>query len=264
MKTIRAELETAVLGPEHSGVTGRPSLFTRVVRRLFEWYSVILFKIYCPLTVIGRDRLPQSSFVFCANHNSHMDSAVLMIAANRGFNTFGMMAAKDYFFENSIRKYFMTLFMNLVPVERKSKDRKAMIEGLAACREFMKDGRRSLIIYPEGTRSRTGKIASFKKGPAMIATELGVPVAPAFIKGTQEAWPKGRKLIRPTRIVCYIGDAIRPESYLDEENTGAAGESANFGMYKRMTAELEQSVRDLETQCRGQSEKPEYEKRRVG
>jgi 1-acyl-sn-glycerol-3-phosphate acyltransferase len=264
VKTIRAELEATVLGPEHSGVTGRQSLFTRAVRRLFEWYAVILFKVYCPLTVVGRDRLPQSSFVFCANHNSHMDSAVLMIAANRGFSKFGMMAAKDYFFENSIRKYFMTLFMNLVPVERKRNDRKAIIEGLAACREFMKDGQRSLIIYPEGTRSRTGKIGSFKKGPAMIATELGVPVVPAYISGTQEAWPKGRELIRPTRIECYIGEAIQPESYLDEENTTAAGETANFGTYKRITAELEQNVRDLETQFRGQSEKPEYDKQRVG
>ena len=255
MKTIQAELETAVLGPEYAHVVGRRPTAERVVKKVYEWYCRLLFTVYCPLKVEGRERLPRSSFIFCSNHNSHMDSVILMLTANRGFNKFGMMAARDYFFENPLRKYFLNLFMNLVPVERKRNDRRAMIEGLVACRDFMRTGDRSLIIYPEGTRSLTGKIGPFKKGPAMMATELGLPVVPAYIKGSHRAWPKGRNVIRPARVYCWVGEPIHPEKFRESAGDGGSNrEGANFGVYKQVTAALERSIRDMEKQHGGNYE----------
>lgn len=262
MKSIRTELERIAIDQDGDGTNCSPSNLTKAIRWLFERYARMLLKLYCPLTVVGRKRLPKTPFVFCSNHNSHMDSAVLMIAAQKGFDSFGMMAARDYFFENSIRRFFMTLFMNLVPVERKRNDRKSLIEGLAACREFMKDGRHCLIIYPEGTRSRTGKIAPFKKGPAMIATELGVPVVPAYIDGTQDAWPKGSRFIRPKQITCCIGEPIQPEP--DVEADGSDLLAGSFQTYRRITAQLEQGVRDLAAQLQREQGNPVDEKQRVG
>ncbi|MEE3199098.1 MAG: lysophospholipid acyltransferase family protein, partial [Planctomycetota bacterium] len=58
-------------------------------------------------------------------------------------------------------------------------------------------GKRNLIIYPEGTRSRDGTMGNFKRGPAVVAVELGIPIVPAWVEGSHKCWPKGKILIRP-------------------------------------------------------------------
>ena len=64
-------------------------------------------------------------------------------------------------------------------------------------------------IFPEGTRSRTGKLQPFKTGVAAIALRTGSPVVPVAVVGTEEAWPVGKKLFRPCRAVRVIyGDPI--------------------------------------------------------
>ena len=241
MNTIQSELESAILSPEYSYILEKPSLISKTIKKIFEIYCKILFKIYCPLKVKGKENIPDSSFIFCSNHNSHMDSGVLMVSSGIPFKNFAMMAAKDYFFDNEKRKYYLNLLMNLIPVERDA-DRKSMIEYLVACREFTKNGKQSLIIYPEGTRSLTGKIQPFKKGPAMVAVELGLPIVPAYIKGTRSSWPKGKIFMKPKKISIRIGKAIHPEDFKCNESNG---ENTNFVIYKKITEELEKRVHQL-------------------
>lgn len=238
MNTIRAELKDTVLSAEYSYLTQRPPLTGRLIKKVFEIYCKVLFTIYCPLKVTGRENIPDSSFIFCSNHNSHMDSGVLMTASGLPFKNFAMMAAKDYFFDNEKRKYYLNLLMNLIPVDRNA-DRRSIIEYLAACREFTKNRTSILIIYPEGTRSRTGKMQAFKKGPAMISAELGLPVVPAFITGTFNAWPKGKILIKPHKIKIKIGKPVYPRDFNCSDNNG------KFTVYKKITKELEKRVREL-------------------
>ena len=78
MNTIQSELESAVLSPEYFYILEKPSLLSRAIKKIFEIYCKILFKIYCPLKVKGKENIPGSSFIFCSNHNSHMDSGVLI------------------------------------------------------------------------------------------------------------------------------------------------------------------------------------------
>lgn len=239
MSTIRSELENASLSSEYSYITDKPSLFSKIIKKIFEIYCKILFKVYCPLTVIGRENVPQNSFIFCSNHNSHMDSGVLMVASGLPFRNFAMMAAKDYFFDNKKRKYYLNLLMNLIPIERNA-DRKSMVEYLIACREFTKNDNRNLIIYPEGTRSITGKIQAFKRGPAMTSAEIQLPIVPAFITGTHKAWPKGKVFMKPTKIKIRIGKPILPEKFNRNNNDGN-----NFSAYRNITEELEKQVHEL-------------------
>lgn len=239
MSSIRSELENAVLSPEYSYLNEKPSLISSLIKKNFEVYCKILFTIYCPLTVKGRKNIPAASFIFCSNHNSHMDSGVLMVASGLPFKNFAMMAAKDYFFDNEKRKYYLNLLMNLIPIDRNA-DRKSMIEYLAACREFTGNGSRSLIIYPEGTRSKTGEIQPFKRGPAMTSAETGLPIVPAFIKGTYKAWPKGRIFMKPNKIRVSIGKPIYPKEFNCDDNNGN-----NFSAYRRITEELEKQVNEL-------------------
>ena len=242
MISIRSELENAVVPPEYSHVLKKPDLLSKSIKKVFEIYCKILFTVYCPLKVIGRENIPKSSsFIFCSNHNSHMDSGILMAASGLPFRNFAMIAAKDYFFDSNKRNY-LNLLMNLIPIERDA-DRKSLIDYLAACREFTKTENRNLIVYPEGTRSLTGKIQSFKKGPAMISAELGLPIVPAFIKGSFNAWPKGKIFMKPSRITMRIGRPILPDEYICNDDTENPGN--NFQAYKKITEELEKRVHEL-------------------
>lgn len=164
-----------------------------------------------------------------------------MLASGKPFIKFAMMAAKDYFFDNKNRKYFLSLLMNLIPIDRDA-DKQSMIEYLAACKEFLKDNDSGLIIYPEGTRSKTGLIQKFKKGPAMISAELGVPVVPAYITGSFKAWPKGKTLMKPKSIEVWIGKPIYPDKFVTES---PSTNGQYFSAYKNITIELEKRVHEL-------------------
>ena len=239
MKTIQEALQHAKLGPEYSYLLERPSLPGRFIKKLFEIFCKTVFISYCPLTVEGRENIPDSSFIFCSNHSSHMDSGVLMGASGLPFKQFGMMAAKEYFFGNKIRRITLNLLMNLIPIDRKT-NHVAIVQSLAACREFTRNGNRNIIIYPEGTRSITGNMAKFKKGPAMIATELGIPIVPAYIDGTFQAMRKGSKFIKPHKLHVVIGNAIDPTDYYGQIDPGSHKQ-----IYDRITAALENSIHQL-------------------
>ena len=245
MKTIQEALQNARLGPEYDYLLEPPSLAGRFIKMLFELFCKAVFLSYCPLRVTGRENIPATSFIFCSNHSSHMDSGVLMGASGLPFRQFGLMAAKEYFFGNAIRRVLLNLLMNLIPIDRKT-NHVTLVQSLAACREFIRNGNRNIIIYPEGTRSRTGVMARFKKGPAMIATELGIPIVPAYINGTFAAMPKGSKFIKPHAIHVRIGQAIDPHRY-----TGSASTGTNKHTYDRVTEDLERSIHELMQQSTG-------------
>lgn len=239
MKTIQEALQNAKLGPEYSYLLEPPSLPGRFIKKLFELFCKAVFLSYCPLQVTGRENIPATSFIFCSNHSSHMDSGVLMGASGLPFRQFGLMAAKEYFFSNTIRRVSLNLLMNLIPIDRKT-NHVTLVQSLAACREFVRNGNRNIIIYPEGTRSLSGKTARFKKGPAMIATELGIPIVPAYIDGTFAAMRKGSKFIKPRKIHVRIGKAIDPRTYTDQADAGS-----HKHIYDRITDDLEQSIQRL-------------------
>ena len=101
--------------------------------------------------------------------------------------------------------------MNLIPADRKS-NRQSIARLMVACREFLQPGNRAIIIYPEeGTRSLDGEIRKFKKGPAMIATELNIPIVPAYVHGTHDSLPKSGSFPKARRVTVRFGEAVDPE-----------------------------------------------------
>lgn len=216
-----------------------PSLRIRMFKKLFYAFCKILFKIYCPLTVIGRENLPSSPFIFCSNHCSHMDSIVLMLASQLPFSRFVMLAAKDYFFEKNKFK-LSTHLMNLIPVDRKSTPR-ALMQNLLLCKTLSLKEKRNLIIYPEGTRSLTGEMASFKRGPAMFSLTLGIPIVPVHIQGTYHAMPKGSIFPKPKRIKVIIGKPLYPNYF---KETIQAGKQTTK-IYNLLTSELKTKIHAL-------------------
>ena len=219
MSPFQERLQNADLEKEFAYLRKPPLGKARLLHGAFKWFSWALFKLWCPLTVRGRGKLPSPPFMVCSNHSSHMDSTALMFASGLDFNQFGMVAAKDYFFENKKRKNSLPLLMNLIPTDRKS-NRQTIVRLMAACREFLNPGGRAVIIYPEGTRSLDGEMAPLKKGAAMVATELGIPIVPAYVHGTYASLPKYGKFPKPRRICVHFGQVIDP-SREAEGNSGS-------------------------------------------
>ena len=175
---------------------------------MFQTFCRMFFVSYCRLTVEGHEHLPASPFILCSNHTSHIDSAVLMTASGLPFSTFAMLGASDYFFDSRSVKFVVSRFMNVIPIDRHARHN-SLRRSLAMCDEFLWRTRGNLILYPEGTRSATGEMQTFKKGAGLFAVELGVPVVPAYIEGARRILAKGKFLPRPGSVTVRFGEPIR-------------------------------------------------------
>ena len=174
---------------------------------MFEGFCRTFFKVYCPLTVEGLHHLPDGPFLLCSNHSSHADSAVLMTASGRGFRTFALLGASDYFFKSRNKRWMVAPLMNVIPIERRPGP-KSLNSSLEICRQFLQQTGGGLILYPEGTRSADGHMQPFKAGAGLFATELGVPLVPAYVDGTHRILPKGTILPRSSPVTVRFGEAL--------------------------------------------------------
>ncbi|MCW2811039.1 MAG: phospholipid/glycerol acyltransferase [Friedmanniella sp.] len=121
-----------------------------------------------------------------ANHSSHLDTAVLLctLPGQRRRRT-AVAAAADYFFDTWWRAGGSAIAFNTFPIERRG----GALSGTPA--ELFAAGW-SVVVYPEGTRSRDGYLGRFRMGAAWMAVEYQVPVIPVGIRGTYAAMPRGR------------------------------------------------------------------------
>ena len=178
---------------------------------MFQAFCRAFFICYSRLTVLGQDHLPDSPFIICSNHASHIDSAVLMTASGLPFSAFALLGASDYFFDSWRARFLVSRFMNVIPIDRQAQP-KSLRRSLAMCAEFLQWKHGNLILYPEGTRSRDGEIQPFKKGAGLFAVDPGVPVVPAYIEGAHKILSKGKFMPRPGPVTVRFGKPITFES----------------------------------------------------
>ena len=230
--------------PKYSYLLGKQPFFYKVFKTLFYFYSKLVFSTYAPTSIVGRENVPDSSFILCSNHNSHMDVALLAVATKKNFNDFGMLAARDYWFESWIKRVSVNTVMNLIPVDRASnKDKELSIkDSEALCDAFMKYEQRNLILFPEGTRGNPGELLPFKKGAARFALNLNKPILPAVIYGSHKIWPRGKVFFGlPTRIKVFILEPVYPASFLSGHNPT---EKEIDLAISNMTKTLERRIKD--------------------
>lgn len=146
--------------------------------------------------VHGRERLRhlEDPYIVVSNHSSHLDTPLIIGALPRRLSRqLATGAAADYFFEHFWRSTSTGVFFNTFPVERGKglRGRGTKPRGLAG--HLLNDGI-PLLIFPEGTRSRTGAMGQFKPGPAALCISRNVPCLPVAIVGAALAMPTGHKL----------------------------------------------------------------------
>lgn len=143
----------------------------------------------------------RGAFVLVANHSSHLDAPLVFSTLPRRLARYlAAGAAADYFFDVWWRRGLTTLFFNAFPIHRGGLDRRS-----SEARELLDRGV-PLLVFPEGTRSRTGAIGPFKSGAAALASRARVPCVPVAIIGTSLAQPRGTrwpKVGRPPVGVVY-------------------------------------------------------------
>ena len=160
-----------------------------------------------PVTVHGRDTIdPRRTYVMVANHLSLVDIFVLF-----RLRVHFKWVSKIENFKLPFIGWNMTL-NDYVPLRRG--DKQSVIEMFDHCRRTLKSGS-SIMMFPEGTRSKTGALKAFKPGAFELAIENGCPVLPIVIQGSHEALPKKGFTLRPQRIRVTVLEPVEPETFGD-------------------------------------------------
>jgi len=167
------------------------------------------------VTVLGRENLAglTGPFVVVSNHASHLDAPLILGALPHQLSRYlAANAAADYFFEVKWRKPLTALFFNAFPVDRTG------LRGRSSVATTLLDQGVPLLIFPEGGRSRTGEIGTFKPGAAALCKSRDVPCLPVAIVGASDAMPYGANWPERGRPPVWVtfGEPLKAE---DDEST---------------------------------------------
>lgn len=165
-------------------------------------------------TISGTENVPLTGgVVLASNHLSFIDSFAIPIVAPRPVS---FLAKSDYFTGTGVggalrRGFFETI--DAIPVDRHSS--RAAQESLDSALGVLREGR-AFGIYPEGTRSRDGRLYKGRTGVAWLALTADVPVVPVGLRGTDEVQPVGSSFPRlGAHVTVRFGEPISPDAYRD-------------------------------------------------
>ncbi len=188
---------------------------SRLLRFAFFAFVVRPFVfVFLGLNVRNWERLPtRGPAIIVANHNSHLDTLVLIsLLPLRQLHRARPAAASDYFLTNPLLGWFATQIIGIVPVNRRSKGGNP----LSGIFESLRNND-ILILFPEGSRGEPEKLQpEFKQGIRLIAKKFpNVPICPLYLHGLGKALPKGEGLIVPFFCDVFVGETLSYASYGD-------------------------------------------------
>jgi 1-acyl-sn-glycerol-3-phosphate acyltransferase len=194
-----------------------------------------LFLVVFRPHVRGRENVPASGpFIIASNHLSFIDSMAIPLMSPRRV---GYLAKAEYFTTPGLRGWFTrTLFTALgaLPVERQT--HRAAQAALDTAMTVLKAGG-GFGVYPEGTRSRDGRLARGKTGVAWLALTADCPVVPVGITGTDRIQPIGARYWRPHRFSVTFGEPLTfPEH---------AGKAGNGRARREVTDRIMEAIAEL-------------------
>jgi len=209
----------------------RDSFLLTLSRPVLHVCTRLFLRYYNNLEITGKENIPGGqAYIITPNHSSHLDAPVVfaslpLLRVNRTYT----LAAKDYFFNRWFVSFFARLMANVIPVDRTGSETR----GLVLCLSKIRKGN-SILLFPEGTRSRDGKINQFKKGAILLSKKARLPIVPAYIEGSFESLPRSRYVPRRKKISLLLGEVVQ---YWDEAYANMNDEDAS--------RDLEERVRNL-------------------
>ena len=215
-----------------------PAPLVRAGRRALRYGMRALYERMLTTKVHGRAQVPPfGGYIVAANHSSHLDTGLVKYALGEQGDALVALAARDYFFEDPVRRAYFENFTNLVPMERHG----SLRESLRLAGEVIQQGY-VLLIFPEGTRSDDGVMGDFKPSLGYLALTNRCGILPMYLAGTYDAMPKGRYLPkRGERVAAHVGPFFSYEQVLEI----ASGHRSRADQYRAVTLEVESVVRRL-------------------
>ncbi|MBI9017208.1 MAG: 1-acyl-sn-glycerol-3-phosphate acyltransferase [Phycisphaerae bacterium] len=199
--------------------------------------GLFISKAYFRLKLIDKHNVPSDGAVLLVtNHQSYMDPLFMGSGIKRACH---FMARESLFRNKFFGRYIRKI--NAFPVKRDSGDVKAIKEII----KRLNDGN-MVNIFPEGTRTLTGKIKEFKSGLELITRRSGATLVPVLIEGAYEAWPKKQLLPWPKKVYVQYAEPITPEQL------------KNMGK-NELAPLLTKTLRDMQTELRTKIGKEPYD-----
>ena len=161
------------------------------------------------VSVHHAENLPLSGpAVLIANHNSHLDTLILMsLYSSAKIMHIHPMAAADYFCNTPLKRFVFQKLIGIIPIKRNPFLQ--MHQDIFAQAKQALNNNEILILFPEGTRGTDNHLQSFKTGIAHLTQDFSnVPVVPIFIHGTDKSLPKNEGLLVPFITDVYVGTPV--------------------------------------------------------
>jgi long-chain acyl-CoA synthetase len=195
----------------------------RAIRRVsLPTWILPVARVFAWMRVEGREHLQSldSPVIFAANHQSHMDTPMIMAALPARWRyRIAPAMAKEFFkahffpeghsrlarFTNSLNYYLAALFFNAFPLPQREAGARQTLRYIG---DVLEDGF-SVLIFPEGKRTEAGEIDRFRPGIGMIASRLDVPVVPVRLEGLDQVLHHSWKMARPGRARVAFGAPLR-------------------------------------------------------
>jgi 1-acyl-sn-glycerol-3-phosphate acyltransferase len=171
---------------------------------------------HIPFTLLGWDRLPEAiregrqPVIFMSNHESQMDPPVLVAA---------LPVPAVYIAKKELQYVpfigWAAWVAGVIFIDRS--DRERAIRSIRDAARQIRGGK-NVVIFPEGTRSRTGQMLPFKKGGFALAQDADVPIVPMATVGGFRVLPPGSLRIHPGRYIVLLGEPVHPSDHPDRES----------------------------------------------
>jgi long-chain acyl-CoA synthetase len=203
----------------------------RAVLAAFAWLAHRFWHIDAE----GLESLPHNGYILCPNHATALDALWVAAAMPSRHRRHLCSLAKQELWHNPLTRLF-AIVACAIPIDRDGDPQQALRSGIAALRSG-----RPLLVFPEGTRSISGSMGTFRRGAAHMAIASGAPLVPAYLHGAREAYVARTSLRRllatvtlhRPRLVVHFGSPIYPES------------QSQPGNEETLTARLQKAVAQL-------------------
>lgn len=165
-----------------------------------HWAKTLVKLTGSEIEVIGEEKIPQGPVLFVSNHQGNFDVPILIGFLQKPLGFISKVEVKKI----PLVPRWMEA-MNCVFIDRK--DRRKAIQSIREGVQTLKDGH-SLVIFPEGTRSKGNEMGDFKKGGLRLATDSKVPVVPITISGSYRIMEESKFGFQPAHVRVTVHDPI--------------------------------------------------------